>query len=72
MKLGRKVKKVTTPAAAMPASASDSGPNSLRPAADEADERDDHDQRPRCGLAQREPSIICAGVSHASVSTAPW
>ena len=55
-KLGRNVKYVATQAPAMPASASDSRTeHHLRPAADEADERDDHDERAGRGLAERQP-----------------
>ena len=53
---GRKVKKVTTVAAAAPDSEQRVGAEAAawRPAADEADERDDHDQRPGRGLAERQ------------------
>ena len=55
-KLGRNVKYVATHAPAMPASASESGAEQrLRPAADEAHECDDHDERARRRLAEREP-----------------
>ena len=73
-KLGRKVKKVATHAPAMPASAQRLRPEQLlRPAADEADERDDHDQRPGRRFAQREAVDHLRRREPArNVSTAPW
>ena len=52
---GRKVKKVTTQAASSAAGEQGVGPEQrLLPAADEADEGHDHDQRSRRGLAERQ------------------
>ncbi len=52
---GRNVKNVATHAPAMPGEHQRIGAeHCLRPAADEADERDDHDERTRRGFAERE------------------
>ena len=53
---GRKVKNVTTAAAATPRQEEGvRAEHGVRPAADEADEGDHHDQRPRRRLAERQP-----------------
>ena len=77
---GRNVKNVTTVAASARAGEERVGPEHLlAPAADEADERDHHDQRPRRGLAERqavhhlrrrEPAVVLDRPLHTYGSTA--
>ena len=72
-KLGRNVKYVATHAPAMPASASESGPNSafVQPPTKPTNATTMM-SGPGVVSPSASPSIICVGVSHEYASTAPW
>src|SRR5512144_1647692 len=72
-KLGRNVKNVATVAPAMPASASDSAPNTCRvQPPTKPTNATTMISGPGVDSPSARPSIICGGVSQPYVSTAPW